>query len=337
MLFYTSVHDVVMDGEDIRGVVAHNKSGSRLLLARVIIDTTGDGDVAFLAGAPFEKGRKPDGVMQPLSMMTTFGGVDLERAVDHFNHRRAEAIDPLPGHSKYMHFSLPLDEWTEDIKREFPEIAPFSSFQGNALYKGIINGTTATHIAKVDATNTEQLSRAEVLSRSVAIRLAEFLRRRVPGFEECFVLRNSPHIGVRETRRIMGEYCLTYDDVVDAQKSEDVVVLGGFYVDIHNYEGLSGGEVPPKGVLIKDQGSFDIPYGCFVPLKVENLLVAGRCLSASHEAMAAARVMGTCMGMGHAVGTAAALAIQEGATPRQLDVSKLQQVLLRQGAYLGEE
>ena len=336
MLFHTFVSDVVKNGEAVCGLALTNKAGTEQVRGKIIVDATGDGDVAAGAGASFEKGRDLDGTMQPVSMMSTFGGVDIERAVAYLNCRRAEVIDAdVSKVSRYMHFSLPLNEWSDDIKRCFPEIAPFSKFTGNAFHKGMVNGTTQAHIAHIDATNPDDLSRAEVLGRKIVFRLAEFMRERIPGFEHCFLLRTAPHVGVRETRRVLGDYYLTYDDVLSGRRFDDVVVLGGFFVDIHNYEGTSESYAPERGVFIKDQGSYDIPFRCFLPRGIENLLVAGRCLSASHEAHASARVMGTCMGMGHAVGTAAAMAAQAGRTPRELDVQKMQQELLRQGAYLG--
>ncbi len=337
MLFHSFVSDVVMNGNAVCGLALTNKAGTEHVRGKIIIDATGDADVAARAGASYEKGRDLDGTMQPVSMMSTFGGVDIERAVTYFNCRRAEVIEEDgEKYSRYMHFTLPLDEWMDDIKRYFPEIAPFSRFTGNAFHKGMINGTTTTHIAHTDATDPDDLTHAEVLGRKIAFRLAGFMRERVPGFEHCFLLRTSPHVGVRETRRVLGDYCLTYDDVLAGRRFDDVVVLGGFFVDIHSYDGTSPQHLPEGGVFIKDQGSYDIPYRCFLPLGLENLLVAGRCLSASHEAHASARVMGTCMGMGHAVGTAAAMAAQADMTPRELDVEKLQQELLDQGAYLGD-
>ena len=132
---------------------------------------------------------------------------------------------------------------------------------------------------------------------------------------------------------MLGDYYLTYEDLISGRRFDDVV-LGGFFVDIHNYQGTSHTS-DERGVYIKDQGSYDIPFRCFLPRGIENLLVAGRCLSASHEAHASARVMGTCMGMGHAVGTAAAMAVQAHTTPRELEAEKLQQKLISQGAYLG--
>jgi hypothetical protein len=166
--------------------------------------------------------------------------------------------------------------------------------------------------------------------------MVQFLQRHVPGFEACHLVMTFPRIGVRESRRIQGEYCLTYEDVVEARRFDDVVTLCGYRVDIHGYDGGPIYNEPERGTQIKDYGSYDIPYRCLVPERVDNLLVAGRCISGTHEAHASYRVMGTCMGTGHAAGTAAALSVREGVSPRQLDVDLLQKTLLQQGAYLGE-
>ncbi|MHB1416195.1 MAG: FAD-dependent oxidoreductase [Chloroflexota bacterium] len=336
LLFHSYAADVVREGNSIRGMVVENKSGRTVLPARTVIDCTGDGDIAAMAGAPFEKGRRPDGVMQPLSLMFTVGNVDIEKAVDTIGYRRAEALDPKPGMSRYLHFTLSLDRWSADLQREFGDVPPFTRFTGNALRTGIINGTTATHVAKVDATNAEELTKAEVQGRQVAFRLVAFMRRHVPGFENAFLLSCAPHIGVRETRRILGDYYLTYEDVLEGRRFDDVVALGAFFMDIHDYRGGSLGFKPEKGYFVKDFGSYDIPYRCLLPQQVDGLLLAGRNLSASHEAHSSARVMGTCLAMGHAAGVAAALAVQSGAAVRAVDVHKVQETLLAQGAFLGE-
>lgn len=338
VLLHAFVSDVVMEGSTLAGLVAETKSGSVVLPADRVVDATGDGDVAARSGVPFEKGRPADGVMQPMTLMFTIGGVDLEKAVDTIGTRAALAIDPLPWQSKYMHFTLPLDRWTDDLRKSFPEIAPerlFSRFTGNAFRKGVINGATGIHVARVDGTDASDLSRAEIQGRKIAFRLAQFMREHVPGFENSYLLSTAAHIGIRETRRILGEYQLTHDDVLEARQQDDVVALGGFFVDIHHYEGRSEGYLPPKGHLVKGGGAYDVPYRCLVPQKVENLLVGGRCISATHEAQASTRVMGICMGLGHAAGTAAALSVRNGVTPRQLDVKQLQEVLLQQKAFLG--
>jgi hypothetical protein len=340
VLLHTYVSDVVMGGTEIKGLVVENKSGRAVLPADRVIDCTGDADVAALAGVQFEKGRSEDGTMQPLSLMFTLNNVDLDQAVDTVGTRRAIAIDPEPWMAKYQHFMIPLSQWRPQLRKwfpDFPEDRLFTAFTGNAFHKGIVNGATGVHVSHIDATDAEQLSQAEILGRKYAWRMAYFMKENVPGFEESYLLSTAAHIGIRETRRIIGEHYLTYDDVITAGRHNNVVALGGFFVDIHDYEGRSEeGFVPSKGIIVKDGGYYDIPYGSFIPKRVEHLLVAGRSHSASHEAQASTRVMGTCMGMGHAAGTAAALSLQEGVAPREVDVKELQKTLLRQGAFLGE-
>ncbi len=338
ILLHAYVSEVAMEGDTLTGLVVETKSGRVLLPAERVIDATGDGDVAARAGAPFEKGRESDGVMQPMTLMFTMGNVDLERAVDTSATRQALTIDPLPWQSKYGHFTIRLDPWRKDLEQAFPEVPPdhlFSHFTGNSFRKGIVGGSTEVHVPHVDGTDARDLSRAEVRARMVAFRLAQFMRQHVPGFENSFLVSTSPHIGVRETRRIVGEYRLTVEEVLDARRHDDVVALGGFFVDIHNYDGASPGYLSPKGFFVKDGGYYDIPYRCMVPKRVENLLVGGRCISTDHEAQGSTRIMGICMGMGQAVGTAAALSIRSGVSPRNLEVKPLQHTLLEQGAFLG--
>ncbi len=164
----------------------------------------------------------------------------------------------------------------------------------------------------------------------------EFARKHVPGFENARMINTPPYIGIRETRRILGEYYLTLEDVLEARTFDDVVALSAGWVDVHDYKGTSKVDDPPQGRQIKDGGSYDIPYRCLVPQQVENLLVAGRSISASQGAQASFRIMGTCMALGQAAGTAAALSAQKAALPRALDHRVLQETLLHQGVYLGE-
>jgi hypothetical protein len=150
----------------------------------------------------------------------------------------------------------------------------------------------------------------------------EFARWDVPGFEHAQLVRMAPRIGVRETRRIVGEHVLTADEVIGAQKSPEVIAKGGHHVDIH------GAGVDQERIPVRDGGSYDIPFGCLVPRGLSTILVAGRCLSSTREANGSARVMGTCIATGQAAGTAAALCVRRGlADVRDLPISQLQQAL----------
>jgi hypothetical protein len=158
-----------------------------------------------------------------------------------------------------------------------------------------------------------------------------FFRKYSPAMKNAYLIDSAAQVGVRESRRIVGEYVLTVEDVVRATQFPDVVAMNGFQIDIHNPEGV--GKAEPPG--LRAAPAYEIPYRSLVPLKVEQLLVAGRCLSATHEALGAVRVMPPACATGQAAGTAAALAVRLGVPPRQLPVEELQGTLLAQGAYLG--
>jgi len=213
------------------------------------------------------------------------------------------------------------------------EMHPFSPRGGLCLQmtprRGEM-GVYATNVANVDSTDAWSLTRAEMELRRQALITVQFLKKYVPGFEAAHLIDAAPQVGVRETRRIIGEYVLTKEDVIEGRRFPDVVAKGSHPADIHSPE-------DPKMVIhihVKDGGSYDVPYRCLVPKKVDNLLVAGRCASASHEAMGSARVVGSCMAMGQAAGTAAALCVVDHVVPRGLDVEGLQRRLVEQGAIL---
>jgi hypothetical protein len=188
------------------------------------------------------------------------------------------------------------------------------------------------HIPYFDASIGEDLSEAIIKARSIIWRLTQFLRNNVPGFENSHLIQTFD-LGIRETRRIKGDYTLTYDDVIDAQRHEDDIVLNGYFVDIHDYHG-SWLHAPDKGTQVKNHGAYGIPFRCLLPKDVENLIVAGRCLSSTHVANSSARVMGTCMGMGEAAGTAAALSVKDGIHPRNIDFGSLQKTLESNGSII---
>ncbi|MGM0401835.1 MAG: FAD-dependent oxidoreductase [Chloroflexota bacterium] len=340
LLLHTYASDVVMAGEAVAGLVVENKSGRVVIPAERIVDCTGDGDVAARAGAPFEKGRPDDGSMQPMTPFFLLSNVDAERAMEAgaVVKRPWEVVDSEVWQERCRTYSVRLESWKEEMRRDIPEYADLLTGFGAADQNG--DGVwfcgNMIHIPAMDATDGQELSRAEFQGQRLVWRMVQFLRRRVPGFEGCHLVMTFPQIGVRESRRIRGEYRLTYDDVVEGRRFDDVVALCGYRVDIHGYDGGPVYNEPERGTQVKDYGSYDIPYGCLVPQRVENLLVAGRCISGTHEAHASYRVMGTCMATGHAAGTAAALSTGEGVSPRGLDMELLQQTLLAQGAYLGE-
>jgi hypothetical protein len=185
-----------------------------------------------------------------------------------------------------------------------------------------------TRIPNVDATDPEQLTRAETDGRRQVREYARFLRDRVPGFEAAVVISTSPAIGVRESRRVHGDYRLTRDDVLEGRRFSDEIALCGAPIEDHH----AGGDTEWR--YVGESGVYGIPYRTLLPLGVDGLLVAGRCFSSTHDAHASARSMATCMAMGQAAGTAAAMAARERVTPRAIGTDRMRDRLRADGALL---
>jgi len=308
VLLHSFLTDVRMADDRIDSVEIAGKSGKEIIGAKVFVDGTGDADLAFLAGARCEKGRDEDGLMQPMTLNFRVCKVDISR---------------IPPKARFDElFSKAKAEGRLDCPRE--NVLYFLTTRDGEIH---FNQTRITH---ADGTSSEDLTRAEIEGRRQAWQILEFLRRDVPGFEQAEMLMSGPQVGVRETRRVMGEYVLTGEDVLSARKFPDCIARGSYSIDIHSPTGA--------GTVIKHLPpgeSYDIPYRCLVPLEIENLLIAGRPISATHEAHSSLRIMPICIAIGQAAGTAAALCVKERAAPCVLDVSLLQSTLRSQGANLG--
>ena len=304
VLLYTLAVDAIVEDKTIQGVIVENKTGRGAIMAEVTIDATGDGDIAMRAGAPYEKGRATDGLMQPCSLMFRLGGVDLDRLAS------SQRLREIVGEA-YKRGELP-----HPVYAAFKIVNP----------KGDV-AINMTRVLNIDATKAEDLTRAEIEARRQVSAGMSFLKGHVPGFESAYLIETGPVMGVRETRRIMGDYVLTKDDFLEEREFVDSVARNSYVIDIHNPVSTGVKLIRPKSGR-----SHGIPYRCLVPKEIENLLVAGRCISVTHEALGAIRVMGTCMAIGQAAGTAAALSVK-GKTPvRDLGVSKLRRVLAEQNA-----
>ena len=318
LLLHTFVVDAVLDGPALTGVVAASKSGLEVLRAAVTVDCSADADVAARAGVPFEIGRAEDGLTQPMTLFFRVASVDDARV------KAYVAAHP----DDYRPFASLVQQARE--RGEFP-----IPRRGIGLYKTLEPGVwriNTTRIQRLAGTDVRDLTRAEIEGRRQVRALMAFFRKWLPGFERCELLDTATHIGVRESRRIAGEYTLTLDDLVAAREFEDVIALAGYPVDLHSPTGDGGGATGEY----KTANIYEIPFRSLVPQRVEQLLVAGRSLSATHEALAAVRVMPPAMAMGQAAGTAAAIAATTGTPPRRVPVRALQARLVRDGAYLGE-
>lgn len=307
LLLHTWATGIRLEDGRVCAVRLWNKGGERWVEAGAFVDASGDADVAAMAGASYDDARST-GKVQSLSTLFRLANVDIARA------------SALP---KAELWAL-MREAAESGAYRLPRLEGSWHRTPN---EGVVM-VHMTRIPNVDATDPEQLTKAEIEGRRQAAEYVRFLRDRVPGFERATGVGTSPAIGVRESRRVHGDHRLTRDDVLDARRFDDEIALCGAPIEDH----VSG--TGTDWHYVARAGVYGIPFRCLLPAGVEGLLVAGRCFSATHDAHASARSMATCMAMGQAAGTAAALAAANGGTPRQLDVSRLRQRLLADGALL---
>lgn len=311
----------VVGDERVDGVVFETKSGPLLIEAHTIVDCTGDGDIAARAGADFEVGRERDGLVQPMTLM--FRMAEFERAAFQ------AYTEANPGQWRGVHGLWDLvaratAEGELDLPRE--DILFFGTPHPREL------SVNSTRVVKVLGTDVWDLTYAESQGRRQMQQIVAFLQRYVPGFAESYAVQSGVQVGVRETRRIVGDYHLTADDLLGARKFDDVIARGSYPLDIHNPTG-SGTRLE----RLPPDESYDIPLRSLLPRGVENVVVAGRCISGSHEAHSSYRVMPIAMATGQAAGVCAALAARGAVPTRRVPVGRVQQELVRQGASLRDE
>jgi len=305
ILYHSFVPEVLFEGDRLTGVLIASKQGLMRISARFIVDATGDADIVAYAGGEYEKAGD-NGSVQSLTTVFFMANVDIEQAKAFGKKALWEEMEKANTQGEY---TLPRVE---------------GSFHATP-YADMIEANM-TRIANVDALDTVALSAAEITGRRQVQEYVRFLKDRIPGFESAFLVKTSCHIGVRETRRIKGEYILTKDDVIEGQHFEDAIARCGLPIEDHH----SGQDT--RWVYPKDFGYYDIPYRSLVPCSLTNVLVAGRCLSATHDAHASARSSGTAMAMGQAAGIAAAMA--KGIKARDVEIAALQSKLKEWGAPL---
>lgn len=308
VLLYTFVCGVVMESDQLTGVITESKSGRRVFRSKVVVDGTGDGDVAAFAGVEYHKGRESDGKMQPTTLMFKVAGVDMSRAV-------------LLGS-----FESTYQTEKGELQALAKEHIPYPA--GHLLaYKSTLPGIVTcnmTNCTDIDGTKAEDLTRAEIVCRSQMPAIVKYLREFVPGFENCYIISAGSMMGVRETRHFKGVYTLNENDILTAKVFDDWVVRGAhFNFDVHN---MTGSGLDATGVQkhwTQPKG-YTIPYGCLVPEKINGLLLSGRNISGTHIAHSNYRVMPICVGIGAAAGVAAATAIKKGVQVRDIKGEELQ-------------
>jgi hypothetical protein len=343
LLLHTWISGVLMDGETVTGLRVVNKSGEAELRAKRIVDATGDGDVAAFAGVPFESGGA-DGLPQAMTLMLDVGGVDLAGMFtyvrDHPDQFRFPVLTPDTDPEELAKGIVSVAGYYDLVagakeQGEYPLPGDLIFFVGRPRAGDVVFNTT--HVGGVSGTSAEDLTRAEIEGRRQGAALAKFIRKYVPGFESAYLLQMAPQIGVRETRRITGEYVFSAEDVTSARKFDDAIARLAYPVDVHSGKGegytkdeeqVTTPGVPPPGDW------YEIPYRCLIPVRTENLLVAGRCVSSTQAGHGAIRIIPCCAAMGQAAGAAAALSIRENVTPRKLDPKILLAELRKQGALV---
>lgn len=318
VLVHAFASDIFGEPGRPEGVVYESKSGPFVIAAKSIVDCTGDGDLAVKAGAPYEIGREGDHLVQPMTLMFRIVGFDRPRFVD-YTHEH-------PGQWRGVHGLWDLiAEATEAGELNLPreDILFFATPHPGEL------SVNSTRVTGVFGTDPFDVARAEIEARRQMTEIMRFLRTRVPGFENAYVAQSGTHIGVRETRRVTGDYVLTADDVLGARKFDDAIARASYPVDIHNPTG--------RGTVLKrlPMGEwYEVPLRCLLPQRVDNLLVAGRSISGTHEAHSSYRVTPTAMATGQAAGACAALAGAQGHAPRRVPAPLVQGELRRQGAIV---
>ncbi len=309
LLFNTQLVCAERVGNKVKSVTVANKAGLSVLEADYFIDCTGDADLAYYAGFPTRLGRPEDSLCQPMTLNFQIANVDMEK----FNAVRREVVPMWQKEKEKGYIKNPMD----------------SIMLFNSCFDGIIN-LNATRVVKKNPVDPFELTQADIEAREQMVELHTFLKNNVSGFENSKILYSAPNTGVRESRMIDGEHILTAEELVACTKFEDAIAAGNYDIDIHNPEG-SG----TSHYFFAPGEYYTVPYRCLVPKASENLLVAGRCISTTHEAQASIRILYIVCTLGEAAGTAAAIACKNGQSVKEIDQKLLQTTLKNQGAFLG--
>ena len=309
ILFNTYIHSCKTDGDKITEITAVNKSGNISFSADVFIDCTGDADLAVMSGCSYRLGREEDNLCQPMTLCFRVVNVDMEqfkkdRQVINSVYKEAQAAGK--------------------IKNIREDVLTFYT-----LIDGVIH-FNSTRVVKKNPTDGWDVTMAELDAREQVFELFDFLKANFASFKNAAIMNTAAQIGVRESRMIIGKYVLTQEDLLSCARFEDSIATCNYDIDIHNPEG-SG----TSHHYFKQGEYYTIPYRCLLPKEIGNLLVAGRCISSTHEAQASYRIMPICCCLGEAAGTAASLAVKSGNSKvAEVDIAMLQATLKKNGAVI---
>lgn len=323
VLYHTTFLQPVLQDNLIVGVVVDSKRGMELIRATVVIDCTGDGDVAARSGVPYEMGNEEQGIMQPATMFFRIGGVDANKVEKEIQAHRHEFYRKDGVNYRSFHWLVSRargnGDWT--LKR-----VSVGLYRMPKPDEWCVN---TSRLMNIDSTDNESLTEAEMLGRKQADEIFRFIRKYIPGCENARLLSTASHVGIRESRHIQGEYRLSTADLLECRVPEDSILLAANSVDVHGRFG------PTSNEYVTINGSYyGVPYRSLLPVQVDQMLLAGRCISSDSTAAGAVRVMPPCMAMGQAAGIAAAIAVKSQCTVREIDVQLLRIRLKENGAYL---
>ena len=333
ILYHTVITGVEVENEKIKSLTCFSCGETFKASGKVYIDATGDGDVIAMSGAPYKQGRDSDGKDQPMTMNYKIAGVDIGcvRALMESNPANFPFLYPKAG-----------------IQKKAPRLS-FSGYQ-DIMKKGIADGeitfdrdivlcfetdregeviVNMSRILGENPVDPVSLSRAETEGRRQVWELFDFMKRRIPGFENTHLLFTGPRVGVRSSRRLIGQYTLTEYDILDERKFEDGIAAYGYPIDIHSADGTE-----TDSRFLREGGYYTIPYGCLLSCKIGNLMAAGRNISATFEAQASTRTSPCCGALGDAAGAAAAMAAKAEVLPAEIDVQALRDALRAQDAVI---
>lgn len=334
LLYHTVYTGCTTENGRIQSVRLYSKNGFFDVYANTFIDCSADADLATHAGISSVYGRESDHLAQPMTMNIRVSGVDRERMIRYVQENRDDMLHTIPFErltelpragiqGAYSKIRLAKETGDFHVDRDM-----VLCFETNTPGELILN---MSRITKRSALDPFELTEAEIEGRKQAFEIVAFMRKYIPGFENCRIISTGPHIGVRESRKINGKYKLTAQDLLNNTMFPDAIAMGGYPIDIHSPDGES-----MKHMTLKPGSWYSIPYSCLITEEIENLIVAGRCISATHEACAAIRVTPIVMAMGQAAGTAAAQSVHTGQAANDLDVSLLRQTLIMNDVFLEE-
>ncbi len=329
-LYYTQFSDVIVEEGKVTAVIIQNKSGRQAYCPKVVVDCTGDGDVAAKAGVPFEFGRPEDYATQPMTLMFQLGGLDVDKINQFRFHDYSEKYN-----DNTRKFWKLTEVWKEAQRKGDMEL-----FQDGIMgwwwtpTRPDQLGINFTHIFGRDCTKTEDITYATVEGRRQAYHTAEVYRKYIPGMENCWVSHCAALIGTRESRRIMGKYKITEEDIMEQCRFDDSIGYGSFFIDIHN---CTGPGMDAETWNPPEHFKYQIPYRALVPRNIDNMLVAGRCISCTHVALGSLRVMPQCILEGEACGAAAFEAIRDKCAMRDVNIKNVQQTLRSRNSIVFDE